>query len=82
MRPNTPHAVLTPEAAICHGGHYYAASNLQSTCYGFLMAFSLSTVLTNTNHTSECLFLFHKMLEYYYNIYTRGRPDNAGNHHF
>ena len=78
MRANTPHAVLTPKAAICHGGHYFSASTLRSTCYGFLMGFSLSTLLTNTSHTSECQLLFRKMLAYYYNAHTRGRPENAG----
>ena len=78
MRPNTPHAVLTPDAAICHGGHYLSTSNLRSTCYGFLMGFALSTLLTNTNHTSECQLLFCKMLAYYYHVYTGGRPNDAG----
>ncbi|KAF8227678.1 hypothetical protein L208DRAFT_1067131, partial [Tricholoma matsutake] len=68
MRPNTPHAVLMPEASICHGGHYLTVSNLQSTCYGFLMGFSLSTLLTNTTHTSACQLLFQKILAYFYNI--------------
>lgn len=79
MRPNTPHAVLTPDAAICHGGHYLSTSTLRSTCYGFLMSFSLSTLLTNTNHTTECQLLFRKLLAYYSEVYTQGQPDDAGN---
>ncbi|KAF8220622.1 hypothetical protein L208DRAFT_1332790 [Tricholoma matsutake] len=78
MCPNTPHAVLMPEASICHGGHYLTVSNLRSTCYGFLMGFSLSTLLTNTMHTSACQLLFQKILAYFYNIYTKGRPEEAG----
>ncbi|KAF8228221.1 hypothetical protein L208DRAFT_1292590, partial [Tricholoma matsutake] len=75
--PNTPHAVLMPEAAICHGGHYLVALNLQPTCYGCLMGFSLSTLLTNTTHTSACQLLFRKMLAHYYAVYTKGRLDDA-----
>jgi hypothetical protein len=78
MRPNTPHAVLTPHAAICHGGHYLARSNLRATCYGHLIGFSLSTLLTNTNHTSQCQLLFRQMLMHYYHVYTQGQPEDAG----
>ena len=79
MRPNTPHAVVTPDAAICHGGHYLSTSTLRSTCYGYLMGFSLSTLITNTNHTTECQLLFRKLLGYYYEVYTQGQRDDAGN---
>ena len=78
MRPNTPHAVLTPDAAICHGGHYLSTSTIRLTCHGYLMGFSLSTLITNTSHTTECQLLFRKMLGYYYEVYTQGQPD-AGN---
>jgi hypothetical protein len=79
MRPNTPHAVVTPDAAISHGGHYLSTSTLRLTCYGYLMGFSLSTLLTNTSHTTECQLLFRKLLGYYYEVYTQGRPGDAGN---
>lgn len=78
MRPNTPHAVLTPNASITHGAFYFSSSNIRSTCYGFLMTFSMSTLLTNTCHAKECQFLFRELLGYYYEIYTRGSPDDAG----
>ena len=78
MRPNTPHAVMTPDAAICHGGHYLSTSTLRLTCYGYLIGFSLSTLLTNTNHTTECQLLFRKLLGYYFEVYTQGQPDDAG----
>jgi hypothetical protein len=78
MRPNTPHAVLTPNASICHGGFFFSTSNLRSTCYGHLMTFSLSTLLTNTGRTTESQLLFRKMLGYYYEVYTQGSPDDAG----
>ena len=79
MRPNTPHSVVTPNAAICHSGHYLSTSTLRSTCHGFLMGFSLSTLITNTNHTTKCQLLFRKLLGYYYEVYTQGQPDDAGN---
>jgi hypothetical protein len=78
MKPNTAHAILTPDAAICYGGHYITTSNLWSTCYGHLTGFSMSTLLTNTNHTSECQLLFWNMLSYYFDVYTRGGSDDAG----
>jgi hypothetical protein len=42
------------------------------------MGFSLSTLLTNTTHTSACQLLFRKILAYYYDVYTKGRPEDAG----
>jgi hypothetical protein len=78
MRPNTPHAVLTTYASICNGGFFLSTSNLRSTCYGFLMTFSLSTLITNTGRTSECQCLFRNMLAYFYKCYTGGKPDDAG----
>jgi hypothetical protein len=78
MRPNTPHAVLTPTASICHGAFYLSMSNLRPTCYGHLMTFTLSTLLTNTYRTTESQLLFRQMLEYCYEAYTGGSPDDAG----
>jgi hypothetical protein len=43
------------------------------------MSFSLSTLITNTQHTTQCQLLFRKLLGYYYDVYTQGRPDDAGN---
>ena len=63
MKPFTNHAVLTVNSAVCHGGHFLSASNIRQTCLGFLATFTMSTLLTNTDHTSETLTLFHSLLE-------------------
>jgi hypothetical protein len=74
MRPNTPYAVLTPTAAICHGGHYLATSCLRQTCCGFLTTFTLSSIpgLTNTEHTSEAQLLFRQMAYFFCDAYIGG----------
>ena len=78
MRPNTPHAVLTPKASICHGGFFLSRSNIRATCYGHLMTFSMATIATNTNNSSDSQLLFRKMLAYFREIYTKGEPSNEG----
>lgn len=50
MRPNTPHAVYTPDHAICMGGHFYATSTMQSTMFGIIHTFVAGSLLTNTEH--------------------------------
>ncbi|KAH6879976.1 hypothetical protein BKA70DRAFT_1447684 [Coprinopsis sp. MPI-PUGE-AT-0042] len=52
MRPTTPHCVLTTENAICHGGHFLAASTLQRTVAGSIHTFFQGGVITNTDHPS------------------------------
>lgn len=50
MRPNTPHAVYTPDHAICMGGHFYATSTMQSTMFGLIHSFMAGLLVTNTSH--------------------------------
>lgn len=66
MRPNTPHLVVTPEAAICHGGHFYATSTIRQTCHGILHTFIASSLLTNTEHTTASRDLLRRLLAYYW----------------
>ena len=77
MKLNTPHAVLTPSAAICHGGHYLPSCSLQQSCHGYMMSFSLSTLLTNTEHTTDVQGLFRHMMAHYRNVYMQGRGPSA-----
>ncbi|KAF8803055.1 hypothetical protein BYT27DRAFT_7110753, partial [Phlegmacium glaucopus] len=75
MRPNTPHAVVTPTAAICHGGHYLTTSSLRQTCHGYLMTFTLSTLLTNAELTSKVQLLFRQMAFFFWDAFTHSaRP--------
>jgi hypothetical protein len=74
MRPNTPHCVVTFESAICTGGHLYASSTICDSCYGYLHAFVVSTLLTNTEHTTEAQLLLRRLVDFYWRQYQR----NAG----
>jgi hypothetical protein len=82
MRPNTPHTVLTVESAICHGGHIYASSTLSDTYYGFLNSFLASSLITNTQHTSDAQLLLRRMMAYFHHVYlhsSNGAPAVVGN---
>ena len=57
MRPNTPHFVVTPESAICHGGHFYAMSTIRDTIFGIYHMFVASKNITNTEHTQDAHLL-------------------------
>ena len=71
MRPNTPHCIVTFESAICKGGHFYASSTIRDTCYGYLHSFVASTLLTNTEHTTEAQLLLRHLLDFYLGEYLR-----------
>lgn len=71
MRPNTPHVVMTPEASICHGGHFYASSTLRHTCHGILHTFVACSLLTNTEHTTASRELIGRILFFYYKVFQK-----------
>lgn len=62
MRPNTPHFVVTPESAICHGGHFYAMSTIRDTVFGIYHMFVASKKVTNTEHSQDAHLLLRRML--------------------
>lgn len=72
MRPNTPHLVVTPQASICHGSHFYASSTLRSTCHGILHTFIASSLLTNTEHTTASRELLRRLLGFYLKAFLSG----------
>ena len=78
MRPNTPHAILTPTSTICHGSHYLSTSTIRSSCYGYYITFCLSTLLTNTEHTSDCQRLFRRLVDFFHSSYLRGKSHSTG----
>ena len=57
MRPNTPHAVYTPENAICHGGHFFASTTLRDTFSGIVHSFMADSYITNNSpkHSRQAL---------------------------
>jgi hypothetical protein len=73
MRPNTPHFVVTPESAICHGGHFYAMSTIQDTVFGLYHMFVASKRVTNTEHSHDAHLLLRRMVTYlHYVLVKRG----------
>jgi hypothetical protein len=62
MRPNTPHFVVTPESAICHGGHFYAMSTIRDTIFGMYHMFVASKSITNTEHTQDAHLLLRRLV--------------------
>jgi hypothetical protein len=71
MKPNTPHAVFTPEHSIALGGHFYSFSNLQDSVVGIYHCFAVDNIITNTEHPDTRVLLF-RMMEYVYKFYVRG----------
>jgi hypothetical protein len=61
MRPNTPHFVITPESAICNGGHAYATSTLSASVHGIFHTFVASSIVTNTEHTRASRLLLQRL---------------------
>jgi hypothetical protein len=65
MRPNTLHAVYTPEHAVCRGGHFYATSTMQDTFVGLVHAFICDKFITNTSHAPS-RFILAEMINFYH----------------
>lgn len=62
----TIHAVLTPSASICHGGHFYAMSNMVNAVYGIVHTMVGSSHLTNTEHTTDSNMLLRRLVSHVY----------------
>jgi hypothetical protein len=80
MRPNTPHFVLTPESAICHGGHFYAMSTIRDTIFGMYHMFAASRTITNTEHTEDAFTLLRRMVVYMHYILVQGKSRSTEQH--
>ncbi|KAF8227114.1 hypothetical protein L208DRAFT_1298262 [Tricholoma matsutake] len=73
MQPNTLHFVVTPESAICHGGHFYAMSTIQDTVFGLYHMFVASERVTNMEHSHDAHLLLQRMVTYlHYVLIKRG----------
>ena len=72
MRPNTPHLVVTPEHAICHGGHFYAMATIRDTCFGIYHTFVAGTNLTNTEYSLHASQMLTRMLFFIQDSLIRG----------
>jgi hypothetical protein len=77
MRPNTPHFVVTPQSAICHGGHFYAMSTIRDTIFGIYHMFVASRNITNTEHTQDAHLLLRRLVVHtHYVLVKRGSKHN------
>ena len=75
MRPNTPHYVLTPQAAICHGGHFYAMSAIRDTVFGLYHMLALSNFITNVEHSQASCLLLQRLIMHTHNALVVGGVD-------
>lgn len=65
MRPNTLHAVYTPEHAVCRGGHFYATSTIQDTFSALVHTFVGDLIVTNATYP-ESRFILAEMINFYH----------------
>lgn len=77
MRPNTPHFVITPESAICYGGHAYATSTLSASVHGIFHTFIASSVVTNTEHTRASRLLLQRLIIYIHDTLVMSSTDDT-----
>ncbi|KAJ3711794.1 hypothetical protein F5878DRAFT_501248, partial [Lentinula raphanica] len=68
MPPCTPHFVLTPSPAICHGGHYYSYLTMARTAYSWYHNFVAASVITNTTDYNAFDGLISIMSFWYHSI--------------
>jgi len=77
MRPNTPHAVFSPENAICHGGHFYATSTMQDTMFGIVHSFVGPMSLTNADKPTHGIVL-RRIAGFYHDALVQQRLEDDG----
>jgi hypothetical protein len=73
MKPGTPHAVVTFEASICHGSHFYAMSTICTTVYGIMHTLVSSNILMNAKHTTDSHMLLQRLVSYVHHHTVEGR---------
>ena len=78
MRPNTPHAVFTPEHSICHGGHFYSTSTMRDTMFAIVNTFIAPVALTNNDHRSHGIFLRRIAAFYHETLVNRKDLEEGG----
>ncbi|KAG6914924.1 hypothetical protein DXG01_014410 [Tephrocybe rancida] len=62
MRPGLPHAVVTPHASICSGGHFVPATTLEESVVAVYHHFTCGNTITNTTHAFAAHSLFMRLL--------------------
>ncbi|KJA12766.1 hypothetical protein HYPSUDRAFT_152259, partial [Hypholoma sublateritium FD-334 SS-4] len=79
MRPNTLHAVYTPEHAVCRGGHFYATSTMQDTFCALVHTFACDLVATNATYP-EARFIMTEMINFYHTALVKQAKINGQSH--
>ncbi|TFK57742.1 hypothetical protein BDN72DRAFT_866521, partial [Pluteus cervinus] len=65
MRPNTPHAVISPKSSICRGGYLICYTTIRETSYGLFHCAIQSGVITNVAEFNDTLFLVRRLVMYW-----------------
>ena len=76
MRPNTLHAVYTPEPTVCRGGHFYATSTIQDTFSGLVHSYVCESFITNSTY-AESRFILAEMINFYHTILVKQAINNG-----
>src|ERR1700709_817200 len=78
MRPCTPHAVMTTESSICHGGHLFCHTTIQQSMQGIFQCFISRGAVTNVDSTAAARYLLRRILMYWYReLSESGQADGA-----
>lgn len=76
MRPNTLHAVYTPENAVCRGGHFFATSTMQDTFSGIVHTFICELTITNSSYP-ESRYVLAEMINFYHTALVKQAINNG-----
>ncbi|TFK58405.1 hypothetical protein BDN72DRAFT_865962, partial [Pluteus cervinus] len=68
MRPNTPHAVITPESAICQRVYFICYTTIRETSYGLFDSVTRNHTLTGMEEFNDTLFLIRRTVMYWAHI--------------
>ena len=77
MKPNTPHAVFTPEHSVAFGGHFYATSNIQDSFFSIVHSFIGNYLVTNVEHGRARSLLLRMMQCFYRCLVLAVDPDGG-----
>ena len=57
------------ESAICHGGHFLCFVDIRRHKFRLLNSFLGSTLVTNTEHTTDVQLMFQQMIAHFHDVY-------------
>lgn len=77
MRPNTIHAVYTPQSSVVHGGHFFATSTMRDTLAATFHTSVLNELMTNTDHPPAYASL-RRLIDLFHCALVEGKNDEDG----